>query len=777
MGRRPRSCSLRRDRLTLALAAVLATSAQGAAAEPPAIPAAPAPAAAPASQMLFLDLVLDHRVVRPLVEVLLEPGRTRVPADDLRAIGIRLPDAAVPDADGRVALETIDGLASHYDAALQQLVLEPAASMRIASQLGYRMPPALHVDRDAGLVLDWDLYGRSVSNQRSLAVGTQLRWFGRFGTLEASGTSRAGVRDEAYSRLDTRWTYSDPERLWTWTVGDFVSGALAWSRPVRMGGVQWRRDFGVRPDFVVFPVPRFSSSAAVPSSVELYVNGLRQSKVDVDPGPFVLSEFPRVLGASEALVVVTDELGRKVQTSVPLYVDYERLAAGLTDFSVDAGLLRLRYGDRPDLYGQRPVASASVRHGLSDSVTLEAHGEAGGGLALGGLGLAWSPGGHYGVVTASLAQSSGPSRGHQHLLGYQYFTQHAGFDMATQRATPGYRDLASAEGGGALLLAQDRVSGWVTVPHGGITAAWLRYRDNQGLDSRSLSVGLTQNAGAFSFAANLFQDNRAGRGIALSIGYSFGDRDFASASASHRDGRDEVAVAYRHSAPYSGGWGWDVQTRDLDAGQAALRYRGKGGEWMFGGDRAGGVNGLFVQGTGSLATMDGRYFASRRISDAFAVVSAGGLAGVPVLFENRVTGITDKHGFLLVPDLRGWQRNRLAIDPDVLPPDTALLSPERVVTPADHGGVHAVFAVEQLRSATLRLHEADGTAVEAGTRVERADGATAIVGFDGELWLEHFRDGETLAWGRAGRRCTIVTPTYAAAAAGPVLTCTPGNTP
>jgi hypothetical protein len=34
--------------------------------------------------------------------------------------------------------------------------------------------------------------------------------------------------------------------------------------------------------------------------------------------------------------------------------------------------------------------------------------------------------------------------------------------------------------------------------------------------------------------------------------------------------------------------------------------------------------------------MDSQVFASRRISDAFAVVSTNGVADVPILYENRV---------------------------------------------------------------------------------------------------------------------------------------------
>jgi len=42
--------------------------------------------------------------------------------------------------------------------------------------------------------------------------------------------------------------------------------------------------------------------------------------------------------------------------------------------------------------------------------------------------------------------------------------------------------------------------------------------------------------------------------------------------------------------------------------------------------------------------------------------------------------------------------------------------------------------------------------------VRRADGGTAIVGFDGALWLERYVGGEALRWRDAGADCRAVAP-------------------
>jgi outer membrane usher protein len=73
------------------------------------------------------------------------------------------------------------------------------------------------VQRDQGLVFEYDAYARSIGDQQTLSLGSGLRWFGRYGSLEGTGVSRGGDGgSDAYDRLDTRWSYSDPDRLWTW---------------------------------------------------------------------------------------------------------------------------------------------------------------------------------------------------------------------------------------------------------------------------------------------------------------------------------------------------------------------------------------------------------------------------------------------------------------------------------------------------------------------------------------------------------------------------------
>jgi outer membrane usher protein len=633
------------------------------------------------------------------------------------------------------------------------------------------MPEAVAATRSAGFLLSYDAYGRNTHDEDTLSLATTARVFGRFGALENSFLSRAGDNADTYQRLDTRWIYSDAVHMTTWTAGDFIGGGLGWTRPVRLGGLQLRRNFGVRPDLITFPVPRFTGQATVPSSVELLVDNVKQFGADVDDGPFVLDSFPRITGAGEATLVVRDALGRTTQTSVPIYVDYQRLAPGLSDFSIEAGRLRLGYATNDDFYGDNFVASGSYRRGLSMSLTGEAHAEYGPNLRVAGAGVVWAPAGRLGVVTASLARSEGDSSGDQRGVGYQWMNPHFGFDLKAQRRSRGFRDLGDLADGGVptSLRAQDQASAWWSRSNGSFAFSWVRWRNQSGDHESVRTLTWTQVVGRMNASVGVFDSGDAGRGFNLNINVPLGELRDSSLSVSHSGNRTDTVAAVRQSPGYDGGWGWELQAGDRDGayGLASTTLRGRYGEATLGADHRDGGTGYFGQAIGSLVWMGGSLFASRRVGDSFAVVSTQGVSGVPVLYENRVFGATNARGFLLLPDLRGWQRNRVAMDPDALGADYRIPSLEQMVTPADHGGVLVRFDVARVHPALVILQSPSGALVPAGVQGRIVgSGASFLVGLDGEAYVDDLPAGGALELETAGSVCRYALPSRQPASGG-----------
>ena len=153
-----------------------------------------------------------------------------------------------------------------------------------------------------------------------------------------------------------------------------------------MGGVQVRRDFTLQADVVRQPVPVISGTAAVPSTVDVYVNGLRSFSQTVNSGPFNISNLQNLASGGTARVVVRDASGRQVEQQLQLNPTALLLRPGLTDFSVEGGLARRNFGILSNDYDRRFLASASLRHGFNPNITLEAHAEGGAGLINAGVG-------------------------------------------------------------------------------------------------------------------------------------------------------------------------------------------------------------------------------------------------------------------------------------------------------------------------------------------------------------------------------------------------------
>ncbi len=331
------------------------------------------------------------------------------------------------------------GLHSEYDSQGQRLLLTVPPDWLPAQFLGNRQAyPRTQALTSFGALLNYDLYLNDTDDAGTyLAAWNEVRVFDTWGTVSNTGQYRSSIGASAggglnngYRRYDTTWRYSDDESLLTYEAGDVVSSALPWSNSVRLGGVQLSRDFSVRPDLVTYPLPQFAGEAAVPSSVDLFINGFKSSSNNVQPGPYTLTNIPFINGAGEAVVVTTDALGRQVSTTVPFYVTSALLQKGMSDFALTAGNLRRDYALRDFGYGPG-VTSGSLRYGLSDSFTLESHAEAASDLTLGGIGGNLRLG-NLGVLNSAISQSRYDGRqGQQISLGYQYSSQR--YSLSYQR--------------------------------------------------------------------------------------------------------------------------------------------------------------------------------------------------------------------------------------------------------------------------------------------------------------------------------------------------------
>ncbi|WP_164992097.1 fimbria/pilus outer membrane usher protein [Burkholderia stabilis] len=714
----------------------------------------PPPTRVVRSGTLFLELVVNHLATGQVVPVRYLDGTYTVRAGDLVKVSVRTEASA----DEMVDLAKLDGVEVEYDGAAQRLNLTVPSDwlpeQTVGSARVYDRTPAA-VSR--GLLFNYDVYTSSPTRGTGYtSAWTEQRLFDRWGILTNTGVYRrsygggAGMRgDNRYLRYDTTWSYSDQNRMLTYTAGDLVTGALSWTSAVRLGGISVARDFSVRPDIVTYPLPQFSGQAAVPTAVDLFINGSKATTGQVNPGPFTLNNVPFINGAGEATVVTTDALGRQVATTIPFYVANTLLKKGLSDFSLSAGAMRRDYGISSLSYGKFAV-SGTVRHGLTNALTIEGHVEGGERFALGGLGFGLGVG-RLGVASVAASQSAmGGTSGQQYAFGYGYSSQRFSVSLQRIQRTGGFRDLSAYDLSAGLVYRQIRSSTQATgalnlgAIGGAIGAGYFDVRGGDGSRMRIVNVSYTRplfDRATLYASLNRTMGNR-GVDAQVQLIVPLGGRGTVSVSAS-RDGNDNriERVQYSRSVPSDGGFGWNLAYAGggsrYQQGDMTWRnryFQVQGGVYGYG-SREGYTRWGDMQG--SLVVMDGAVLPANRVDDSFVLVDTQGQKGIPVRYENQRIGTTDNGGHLLVPWAPSYYGAKYEIDPLGLPDNMRVSMVERRVAVRHRAGALVTFPIERVVSATILLVDANGKPVKVGSTVtHRESGQTSLVGWNGETYFE-----------------------------------------
>ena len=693
------------------------------------------------ARMLFLEVFVNGAPMH-LISEFREgaDGTLCAEAQELRDSGI-LPDPVARH--GLVPLDALPGLDWHLDEATQTIRFEAAAAVRAPYTLSARPeaqtapedgPPA--VDSGTGLVLnyqlDFETYGGAGSSGSSQSGTFDARVFSPFGALNHSFVlSNGSDTASGYRRLETFWRSAFPGRAAQLQLGDITSRGPGWSRPVRLGGVMIERNFALRPDLVTLPLPSYSGSAAVPSTVEVYSGSIRTYAANVPAGPFSVSDLPLPTGSGLATVVVRDITGHETHVALPFLVSDDLLRRGRLDYALALGRPRLGIGTEDDRYGPGHYGVASLRYGLSDAVTLQLHGEAGEGLRMLGLGATFRIG-TIGTTGVTLAKSR-HARAHGQMaeLSGHFTLGRVLVSGRLQRSWGQFDDIASVSADSALAettsaplrhLGQIAISVPLSAANGAsmsLFAADLGRTDGQ----RERSLGLSYSRpifaeGSLNLSAYSVRGDGADTVVGLGLSLPMGRHGSAGASTESRGGAARATVyASGRSGTRAQGWDWRGQLGRSDAGvigEARLAHSGRFGRAEVRLRRQGKTSGAGLRLEGALVAAGGGLFLSRRIDDAFAVVNAGA-PGVTVETENRAIGRTGPGGRLLVPGLRSYEMNSLAIDTASLPLDAVTGETKRTVRPAYHNGVTVDFGVQtETHGALIGLVDATGAALPVG---------------------------------------------------------------
>ncbi|CAH6635737.1 Fimbrial biogenesis outer membrane usher protein [Pseudocitrobacter vendiensis] len=679
-----------------------------------------------------------------LVEVDIRDGAYWISSQDAKKIGLKPADS--PSA--WIALASLKGVEVAYDAMNQRLNIHAAqealgGKQRLHPQaqdpLTYAQAQPL-----SSLMMAYTLNYATSQEVKQTSAQTRFSASGWLpGTLTSSFNALHRQTATASTRRNTRlmstWQFDSPTHLASLSVGDNITTGVGWSRQVRFGGVHLARNFGLDPQLNTLPRQTFSDTVALPSTVDLYVDGLKQSSGHVTPGQYILETTPTFTGMGQAQVVVTDINGNRKTVSLDLYGTPRMLAQGLSSGSLDMGWMRKHYGTRSADYESPLLTDAGWRYGATQQLTLEAHAEQQQAMYNGGLGAYWMPIMGLGVINGFAVASQGPDgAGTKYGGGYQWSGYGVSFAATSTINSARFADNASLSGS-TPLRRSDAV--WLSgnVPQLGTFGAGLVRQSADSLQSRYLNLSWSKSLGRGYFTSLSYTRELRDHAqqLTFTLTVPFGREDLVNVQAQAQNRQWN----YRHQTENNNdGWRWQV---GQSSGSSGTRYADIGnvsprGEWHIGTNQYGSDKSWYASNEGSIALLGKQFFLLRRTDSGLALVSTDGFAHVPVHLENRLVGETDDKGYLLLTDIPVWNNSKITIDPLGLPPSVPATNVDMNALPGKTQAVLADFGLKATVSAVVYLHDEQGNAVPMGSRVAiKGMAGYQMVGREGGVWLEN----------------------------------------
>jgi outer membrane usher protein len=509
-------------------------------------------------------------------------------------------------------------------------------------------------------------------------------------------------------------------------------------------------------------LPDFFGQTAVPSILDIYINGRLSRRENVQPGSYLLENVPVLNGAGQMQVVATDALGRQQVFTQDFYLSTDLLMEGLSDYSITLGALREDFGIRNFRYGDL-AGSATWRHGFTDELTIESHGEFTKDLVIasGSLRYGIDAGG---TVSAGLGLSHNKAgTGARWQLGFRRISSPLTFNFQASGSTEKF-DLVGAISSTPklqLVTAVGRNFHEIGSLQFSVIHQDFHDKSERTIWSMDYSTRMFGPLSISSFVSYLdAEESDLSAGIRFFV--NFGDHHSASGNVSSSRFGDSVSARIQRGAPMDSGYGYHLAAgksddRFIDAGVIANHQYGSYSLNVRSSEFLGTA---WQAGTrGSIAYMAGMTQFSRQIQDAFAVVKVGDIEGVRVYSENIEIGRTNENGQVFVPRLRPYLKNQLRIEVDDLPLNARIGETKRNTAPFYKSGVLIDFDVQISSNIVLRAVHPDGTPLPEGAIANVFHtGDDYPVGMNGKLFLQGIDRSSvvTIRWN--GKTCDIDVP-------------------
>lgn len=539
--------------------------------------------------------------------------------------------------------------------------------------------------------------------------------------------------DEKTVRIGTSLDFDFPDKLTKLTLGDATTVSNPFFNSLRFAGINWGTNYLERPGFVYWNTPQLQGTARLPSTVELYMNGVKIYNQKVSPGDYVLQTGSQINYTGNAQIVVEDVLGNRSVRTLPILINNKLLRKGLSEYNIALGKLRYNYYTSSNDYRDF-LANLYYRRGLSETTSLGTN------ISytqdLQNTGITWTQGLPYFVVLDALVINAHSNDGSRFLYGLSLSKEfsrmslgisskyaednfrYVGDDPLQDNAVPKFENFA--------YVTFSEVPFFQNINMSYAEQKYYQGGSNPFNDDKIFNIGFNRQIGNnISFGLGYFERFGAIKdsGGILNITYNFDTRN--KVYLNYASENNNASVQYVHDSGRQVGLDYAIgANRRQDENIASLNVVAK--------TRAGDLSIQHYQYehatdstigySGAIAFLDGQVNFTKSINNAFALVKVGNYSDIDVLSALNHVEKTNKKGYAFVHDIVPYIKYDIGFDENQLPIEEKYEVSSKPLTTLNQRGYVVDFPIQHTFILTLHPQDINGANFKPGSELHLANG-------------------------------------------------------
>ncbi len=560
--------------------------------------------------------------------------------------------------------------------------------------------------------------------------------------LEVDYKSMQSSNSVSFARELTHFYTLDVDNHRAYDVGEQNVDAPEVGESAKYLGLHVASEFGEDPLFVSHALPSVTGVATTPSIVEVYVNNVLQWREEVPAGPFVVRDLPPSAASSDVLLVITDSSGRRTTQVVRPNVQRDLLRPGLTSYSLDAGFGQDSFSSASPRYSV-PIASTTIRHGVTPWLTLQAMGESMDGENFAAGGFQMRPG--FGQqLTAWYGAGNVRRTG---LINYQLSTNGFGFSEKIRFNSETQADEFNP-GGVFSRFNETSTLRYSSIPDVSIDLNLNRSVSNTSSPQTVYSMDTSYSHSWYMITLRPSYDRYAhvvSASVELQqrIGSTHQLRETIDRPAGQTAG---TTIAYqKQQRDEDDPWAWSARmaTGSSDQREVSLEDRMPWADAKVLAQDQNGRGNVQTQLNGSLQLVGNNLNATRvqYNEEVVGLVRLPGFPGVRISVNGSPVAYTNRRGNAILTRLAALEENVISADLSGIPLAVGVRDPVRV-EPLPSTPVTIDLLEPQAQSFDAFITGPDGKPLEPGSYIIADNGAHFPIGYEGRAFLRGLKPGE-----------------------------------